>query len=135
MGARVIHVGRNDNFELHDTFVASLPVQRPSRVLDLACGFGKTTFSLKRRWPEADGLDLSAPCLRLARRMATEGGLAIHRRQANAEHPPYEDGGFDLVVVTMALHELPRESIFKVVRARRTACCVSAAPSPRWRTG
>ena len=118
MGARAIHVGRNNNFELHDAFAGSLPTERPTRVVDLACGYGKTTFSLKKRWPEAEvhGLDLAAPCLRLARRMATERGLEIHWRQGDAEHPPYDDASFDLVVVTMALHELPRESIFIVLR-------------------
>lgn len=118
MGARVIHVGRNDNFELHDAFAASVPMNAPRHVLDLACGFGKTTFSLARRWPEAEvhGLDLSAPCLYLGRRMATEQGLTIHWRQADAEYLPYPDDRFDLVSVTMALHELPTESIYGVLR-------------------
>jgi ubiquinone/menaquinone biosynthesis C-methylase UbiE len=118
MGARVIHVGRNDNFELHDAFAASVPVQAPGQVLDLACGFGKTTFSLKRRWPHAEvhGIDLSLPCLHLGRRMATEAGLEIHWRQGDAENLPYEDGRFDVVTVTMALHELPTESVYGVLR-------------------
>ncbi|GAA0711175.1 class I SAM-dependent methyltransferase [Dactylosporangium roseum] len=118
MGARVIHVGRNDNFEMHDSFADSLPVERPQRILDLACGFGKTTFSLKKKWPQAEvhGLDLSAPCLRLARRMATERDLEIHWRQGDTEHAPYEDSGFDLVTVTMALHEMPIDSIYGTLR-------------------
>jgi ubiquinone/menaquinone biosynthesis C-methylase UbiE len=118
MGARVIHVGRNDNFELHDAFAASVPASSPARVLDLACGFGKTTFSLQRRWPDAEvhGIDLSLPCLQLGRRMATDAGLAIHWRQGDAEHLPYEDGGFDVVTVTMALHELPTSSVYRVLR-------------------
>jgi SAM-dependent methyltransferase len=118
MGARVIHVGRNDNFELHDAFAASVPRDSPTDVLDLACGFGKNTFSLKKRWPTANvhGLDLSAPCLRLGRRMATEMGLPIDWRQGDAEHAPYADASFDLVTVTMALHELPTDTIYSVLR-------------------
>jgi SAM-dependent methyltransferase len=129
MGARVIHVGRNDTFELHHAFAASIPLDAalpthppplkpPTDVLDLACGFGKTTFALKKRWPAATvhGLDLSAPCLRLGRRMATEMGLAINWRQGDAERLPYPDTSFDLVTVTMALHELPTDTIYGVLR-------------------
>lgn len=118
MGARVIHVGRNDNFELHDAFAGSVPAQQPARVLDLACGFGKTTFSLARRWPDAEvhGIDLSLPCLQLGRRMATEAGLTVHWRQGDAEQLPYQDSSFDVVTVTMALHELPTESVHGVLR-------------------
>lgn len=118
MGARVIHVGRNDNFELHDAFAASIPLDSPTDVIDLACGFGKTTFSLKKRWPAATvhGVDLSAPCLRLARRLATERGLAIHWRQGDAEDVPHPDASMDLVTVTMSLHEMPADNIFAVLR-------------------
>jgi ubiquinone/menaquinone biosynthesis C-methylase UbiE len=117
MGARVIHVGRNDRFELHDKFVDDLPVATPRSVLDLACGFGKTTFSLKRRWSDADvaGVDLSAPCLALARRIASDRGLSIDWRQGDAEHLAFADESFDLVTVTMSLHELPLDAIHRAL--------------------
>ena len=108
MGARVIHIGKNDDFGLHDDFARDLEVENPTRILDLACGFGKTTFSLKKRSPDAqvEGIDLAAPCLRLARRMATEKGLEINWRQGDIEHLPYDDNSFDLLTTTMTLHEL-----------------------------
>lgn len=117
MGARVIHVGRNDGFELHDRFADTVPLADPDSVLDVACGFGKTTFSLKRHYPGAEvhAVDLSAPCLWLGRRMATERDLEIHWRQADAERLPYDDDSFALVTVTMALHELPMASIHGAV--------------------
>jgi len=113
MGARVIHVGRNNDFQLHDAFADSLDAGEPQEILDLACGFGKTTFSLKKKYPNAhvEGIDLSAPCLRLGRRMATEMGLDIDWRQADMEHLPYDDNAFDLVTTTMTLHELPLDAI------------------------
>lgn len=115
MGARVIHVGRNDRFELHDKFIDDLPVTSPRSALDVACGFGKTTFSLKRRWPDADvvGVDLSAPCLALARRMASDRGLSIDWRQGDAEHLAFGDESFDLVTITMSLHELPLDAVHR----------------------
>jgi len=116
MGARVIHIGKNDNFGLHDAFAKDLSAKIPQRILDLACGFGKTTFSLKKIFPDAvvDGIDLAAPCLRLGNRMANDWGLAINWRQGNIEHLPYEENEFDLITTTMTLHELPLSSIHQV---------------------
>ena len=114
LGARIVHVGRNSDFQLHDQFVDELePPLEPKRILDLGCGFGKTTFSLKRRWPEAEvhGLDLAEPCLRLGRRMATEKGLEIHWRQADMERVPEPDESCELVVITMCMHEMPADAI------------------------
>ncbi|MEM7445987.1 MAG: class I SAM-dependent methyltransferase, partial [Pseudomonadota bacterium] len=113
LGARIVHIGRNSDFQLHDQFVDSLDVNDPKNILDIGCGFGKTTFSLKRRWPEAkvEGIDLSAPCLALGRRMATERGLAIDWRQGDMELLPQDDASVDLAAITMVLHEMPAEAI------------------------
>lgn len=119
MGARVVHAGRNDRFELHDRIVAAIDMKAaPNSAIEIGCGFGKHAFSLKQRWPEAaiHGVDLSAPCLRLARRMATERGLAIDWRQADAEHLPDQDGSHDLATVAMVLHELPKTAIANVLK-------------------
>lgn len=117
MGARVIHIGKNDNFALHDAFARDIEVGGPRRILDLACGFGKTTFSLKKKYPDAsvEGIDLAAPCLRLARRMATDWGLAIDWRQGDIENLPYGEAEFDLVTTTMTLHELPLDAIARTL--------------------
>jgi SAM-dependent methyltransferase len=118
MGARVIHVKSRQPFALHEHLVAGIPVTSAQRVLDMGCGFGKTTFFCKQRWPEAEvvGVDLSAPVLRLARKLATERGLPIVWRQADAEALPDADAAYDVVVLSMVLHELPIPSIFGMVR-------------------
>jgi ubiquinone/menaquinone biosynthesis C-methylase UbiE len=113
MGARVIHVNSKQPYVLHQRLAGDVPAEQPGRVLDLGCGFGKTTFFLKERWPEAEvvGVDLSAPVLRLARKMATDRGLAIEWRQADIEHLPDPDDSYDVVTLSMVLHELPMASI------------------------
>ncbi|MCC6008574.1 MAG: class I SAM-dependent methyltransferase [Rhodobacteraceae bacterium] len=114
LGARIVHVGRNSDFQLHDQFVDEIALEgEPQTILDLGCGFGKTTFSLKRRWPgaEVQGLDLAEPCLRLGRKMASARGLDIVWRQADMERLPNADDSVDLVVITMVLHELPASAI------------------------
>ena len=114
LGARIVHAGRNSDFQLHDQLVDEISLdEEPKRILDLGCGFGKTTFSLKRRWPDAEvhGVDLAEPCLKLGRKMATARGLDISWRQADMERLPYADGETDLAVITMVLHEMPESAI------------------------
>lgn len=113
MGARVIHVGRNDALEMHHKFGADIPVESPRRILDIGCGFGKTTLALADRWPDAEivGLDLAGPCLELGRRMATERGRPIDWKQGNAEELPDDEASFDLVTATMVYHEMPAPAI------------------------
>lgn len=88
-----------------------LELQPADRILDLGCGFGKSTLPFKRLSPgsEVFGVDLSAPCLRLAHLRAQEQELEIQWRQAAAEALPYPDGAFDTVACYWLLHELPSE--------------------------
>ncbi len=119
LGARVIHVDSKQPHALHDELAARVPDDLTvERVVDLACGFGKTTFSIARRFNGAEVIasDLSAPVLRLGRKLASEQGLAIHWQQADAEDTSLPDDSVDLVTVSMALHELPLESITSVCR-------------------
>src|SRR6185503_14401281 len=64
--------------DLHDR-LASVALEvfpMPSRVLDMGCGFGKSTrpFYETLKDAEVEGVDLSAPCLRLAARDAAAAG-------------------------------------------------------------
>ena len=116
LGAAVIHVGSTQPYLLHERFVDGLDVEDPPRdVLDLGCGFGKTTFFLAQRFPHATvtGLDPSVPVLRLGRRLATDRGLGVRWRQGVAEAIPLPDASQDLVALTMVLHEMPDDAIVK----------------------
>ncbi|MER5623535.1 class I SAM-dependent methyltransferase [Streptosporangium sp. NPDC002544] len=122
LGARLVHAGRRAPSALHDALTAAIPEDlAPRRVIDVGCGFGKTTFSLARRYPDAQvsGVDLSLPVLRLGRKMATEEGLAVDWVQADAEALPGPEGSADLVVVSMVLHEMPLSSIEGAMREAR----------------
>ncbi len=86
----------------------------PKRMLDMGCGFGKSTrpFYENLRETQIEAVDLAAPCLELA---ASEAARVqadnIRFRQVNAFATDYEPGSFDLVTSTMLLHELPPEEI------------------------
>ena len=66
---------------------------RISRVLDLACGAGRHSKVLCRRWWTA-GLDLSEVLLKLAHREGVEAALV----RGDMRILPFRDAAFDLVV-------------------------------------
>ncbi|MGH8766173.1 MAG: class I SAM-dependent methyltransferase [Burkholderiales bacterium] len=99
--------------ELHERFVELVRREGSfTSVLDMGCGFGKSTAPLASAFPAAKvvGVDLSAPCLDLA--AAEAAGLAnLSFRQADARHTGLAPASFDLVTSTMLLHELPAQAV------------------------
>jgi len=117
LGARLVMLGDNDDYKFHRLFVASAIPRRPyRRIVDLGCGFGKSTWPLKKAYPEAEviGIDLAAPCLELAVQRAGLQGLDIRFRQADAARTGLEPAGADLVTATMLIHELPLDELTAV---------------------
>ena len=57
---------------------------------------------------KVEGIDLSAPCLKLA---ARDAAGAARFRQVDATRTDYADASFDLVTSTMLLHELPPKAV------------------------
>ena len=105
--------------DLHQRFAALVADTLAARsVLDLGCGFGKSTRPFCTVFPQAriEGIDLAAPCLKLAARMSADAGLGNARfRQADAARTACRPGEFDLVTSTMLLHELPPPAIRQVL--------------------
>jgi ubiquinone/menaquinone biosynthesis C-methylase UbiE len=110
LGAKLVMLGVNDDYTFHNAFTATaIPPGDYRRIVDLGCGFGKSTWPLKRRFPRAEviGIDLAAPCLRMAYDRANAAGLAISFRQADCRTTGLQDGSVDLVTSTMLIHEMP----------------------------
>ncbi|HBB31292.1 MAG TPA: methyltransferase type 11 [Cyanobacteria bacterium UBA8803] len=82
---------------------------KPKKILDLGCGTGSATLMLKQAFGQAVviGLDLSPYMLIVAEKKAQQAGLNIHWQQGLAEATGFEDAAFDLVTVSMLLHETP----------------------------
>jgi len=110
LGAKLVMMGENDDYAFHRSFVdTAIPKRSYDRIVDLGCGFGKSAWPFRQAFPDAEviGIDLSAPCLKLAKRRADERGLPLRLIQADATDVPIEAGTTDLVASTMLIHELP----------------------------
>jgi SAM-dependent methyltransferase len=74
------------------------------RVLDAACGSGRLTVELARTGADVTGFDTNARQLDVARRRATEEGVALTLLEADFNGAlPFPDGAFDAVVSRLAL--------------------------------
>lgn len=101
--------------DLHQRFTDFVAERAsPGRVLDMGCGFGKSTRPFYETFRDArvEAVDLSAPCVTLGAHDAAAAQAGnVRFRQMNACETDYEDGGFDLVTSTMVIHELPPKQI------------------------
>lgn len=119
LGAKLVMLGENDDYKFHRLFVeTAIPRREYQRIVDLGCGFGKSTWPFKKVHPRAEviGIDLAAPCLELAVQHANAQGLAIRFRQADAASTGLEPHRADLVTATMLIHELPLDVLQAVFR-------------------
>ena len=83
---------------------------QPVKVLDVACGTGRTLRMIRETLPQAAlyGVDLSPAYLRKANQLLSQSvGTLPQLIQANAEKLPYLDGYFEAVTSVFLFHELP----------------------------
>lgn len=119
LGAKLVMMGENDDYKFHRLFVeTALPRRKYRRILDLACGFGKSTWPLKQTFRDAEviGIDLAGPCLELAAQRASARDLPITFRQADASATGLPSESFDLVTSTMFVHEVPPDVLPRVFK-------------------
>jgi len=89
----------------------------PARILDMGCGFGKSTQPFYETFGEAtiEAIDLSAPCVTYGAWAAGKAQVGNTRfRQMSAYETDYGNEEFDLVTSTMLIHELPPPQIHQM---------------------
>ena len=91
----------------------------PRRLLDMGCGFGKSTGPFIERFRDSEivGIDIATPCLKLAARdAAAQQARNVRYVQADCTDTEFDDESFDVVTSTMLLHEMPPPEIDKTFR-------------------
>src|SRR3954468_436103 len=75
--------------------------------LDVGCGTGFLALELAARGHRVTGIDFAPSMVARAREKAKAQGLAARFDQGDAEHLPYPNGSFDLVISRHVLWTLP----------------------------
>jgi ubiquinone/menaquinone biosynthesis C-methylase UbiE len=96
-----------------ERLISLADVQRGNSVLDIGCGTGTLAIAATRHvGPTAvvHGIDASPEMIARARRKAAKAGADAVFQLAVAEKLPFQDGQFDVVLSTLMLHHLPRNT-------------------------
>ena len=80
---------------------------RDLRALDVGTGPGQLAFYLAEAGFKVTGIDISPGMIAQARQKAEDQGLACDFRTGDAEHLPFEDNAFDVVVTRNLVWTLP----------------------------
>ncbi len=86
-------------------------LQKDQTILDLACGTGTLSITIKKSFPESNiyGIDADEEILRMARAKATKFQVGINFEQGFSDDLPFADDTFDRVFSTLAFHHLSHE--------------------------
>jgi 2-polyprenyl-3-methyl-5-hydroxy-6-metoxy-1,4-benzoquinol methylase len=87
----------------------ALDVRSGSRVLDVAAGNGNATLAAARRGCEVTSTDYVASLLESGRARAAAEGLTVQFQKADAEHLPFADASFDVVMSTFGVMFTPNQ--------------------------
>ena len=88
------------------------------RVLDVGCGTGVVAVTASRAGAHASGMDLTPALLEHARANAEIAGCKIDFTEGDAEHLPYPDASFD-VVLSQFGHMFAPQPDFAIAEMRR----------------
>ncbi len=101
--------------------VEACNVRAGQRVLDVAAGTGNASLPAAERGARVTASDLTPELLAEGRRRAEAAGLDLEWTEADAEHLPFEDGSFDVVMSSIGVMFAPhhREAADQLVRVCR----------------
>ena len=109
--AWLLLLGRERAFR--DRLVQLARIQPGEAVLDIGCGTGSLAIAAKQHAGASGvvhGIDASPEMIARAEKKARKAGVDVTFRTAIAEALPFQERQFDVVLSTLMLHHLPRET-------------------------
>ena len=88
----------------------ALPLQPGMRVLELGCGTALFGLAIAERigpTGRIHGIDLSQKQIAYAKRKTSQSNTSFEFHQCSMDQVPFQDSTFDMVVSSMAFHEVP----------------------------
>lgn len=105
-----------------NAIINRLGIAGTEKILDAGCGTGALLMALKERYSDivAEGLDPDEMALEIAKKKSGKKGLDIKWHLGFMEKMPFDDGSFDIVVSTLALHHVnPEKKLQALMECRR----------------
>jgi ubiquinone/menaquinone biosynthesis C-methylase UbiE len=91
-----------------EQFIARRAIMPGMRVLDVACGTGNLAIPAAKAGASVTGVDIAPNLLEQARARAQREGVQVQFDEGDAEHLPYPDASFDLIVSMFGAMFAPR---------------------------
>lgn len=91
-----------------EQFIARRTITPGMRVLDVACGTGNLAIPAAKTGAHVTGVDIAPNLLEQARARAQREGVQVQFDEGDAEHLPYPDAAFDLIVSMCGAMFAPR---------------------------
>lgn len=104
-----------------------------ARVLDVAAGTGNASVPAAQRGARVTASDLTPDLLAAGSRRPDAQGLGIEWVEADAEHLPFEDGAYDVVMSAIGVmfaphHQAAADELVRVCRPGGTVALLSWTP-------
>ncbi len=109
-GLAALSVGGEARFR--QLALQNLTINSDTKILDLCCGSGQATQFLVKYSQNVTGLDASPLSLKRARQNVPDASYV----EAFAEEIPFADHEFDVVHISVALHEMQPEQLRKIIQ-------------------
>jgi len=113
--------------------VEAIDVRPGQRVLDVAAGTGNASLPAAARGAQVTASDLTPELLDVGRRRAEQQGLDLEWVEADAEHLPFDDGSYDVVMSAIGAmfaphHQQAADELIRVCRPGGTIGLLSWTP-------
>jgi ubiquinone/menaquinone biosynthesis C-methylase UbiE len=93
-----------------ETLCEAVDLRSNQRVLDVAAGNGNATLAAARRFAEVVSTDYVGSLLAHGRERAASDRLSVTFQEADAEHLPFADASFDVVLSTFGVMFTPNHA-------------------------